>query len=299
MDPDLPRIAMKQQGNVTRQQLLGLGLGPGAIKYRVRHGELFPSYPGVYGVGRPAHTPHEHASAAVLACGPGAALSHLSALALWGFAGKLHAPFDVAVKADRRPKGIRTHRIGRLHSKDLRTQLGIRTTSPARTILDCAALLPDKRRTRVVNDALRSYLSRDALKDIADRNPRHPGAKLLKPFVDATGGPTRSGFEDDFPSFCKRNNLPVPLINVIVGDVEADAYFPEHNLIVELDGWEYHNTRESFESDRTRDANALAHGIATVRITHDRMTGDEAAEAARLRKILSRASAPPERPTTP
>jgi hypothetical protein len=292
MDPDLPRLALKQQGNVTRQQLLALGLGPSAIKYRVRHGKLFPSYPGVYGVGRPAQTPHERASAAVLACGPGAALSHFSALALWGFAGKLRAPFDVAVPADRQPKGIRTHRLKTLHRKDITTQLNIRTTSPARTLLDCVPKLEQKPRARAVNDALRSpYLTKNALSDVVERNPAHPGARLLKPFIEAPGGPTRSPQEDEFPDFCRKHDLPIPLMDVVVHGVERDAYFVDYDLIVELDGWNFHNTREAFESDRNRDADALAHGTPTVRITRDRIRNDPEGEAERLRKILlSRAS---------
>jgi very-short-patch-repair endonuclease len=248
----------------------------------------------VYGVGRPAQTPFERASAAVLACGPGAALCHLSALALWGFAGKLQTPFDVAVPGDRRPKGIKTHQLRSLRRVDITTQLGIRTTTPARTILDCAPLLPEKRRNRVVNDALRSFLTRGALKDIVDRNPGNPGAKLLSPLVERQDGPTRSELEDAFLKLCHDFQLPEPQVNVHVGGYEVDAFFPGHNLIVELDGWDYHSDRQAFETDRTRDADALARGLSTVRITHNRMTNHPAAEAARLLRILSRASGRPE-----
>lgn len=97
----------------------------------------------------------------------------------------------------------------------------------------------------------------------------------------------------------KEHDLPEAQFNVIVNGVEADGYFPEHNLIVELDRWIFHNTREPFESDRIRDADALANGIPTLRITRDRMTKAPKTEAARLRKILSRASEPPERRATP
>jgi hypothetical protein len=300
MEEDLQRVALKQQGQVTRQQLLAIGFGSSAINYRVTHGKLFPSHPGVYGVGRPAQTPHERASAAVLACGPGAALSHSSALALWGFGGRLQAPFNVAVPTDRRPKRIRTHLLKNLQSRDITIQYDIRTTSPARTLLDTVPKLDTTRRARAVNDALRSgYLTKNALRDIVERNPSHPGAKLLTPFIEAPGGPTRSTPEDEFPDFCRDHGLPIPLMNVIVHGAERDAYFPNHDLIVELDGWDFHNTRESFESDRLRDANALAHGTPTVRITRDRIRNDPRGEAERLRQILSRASERPGRSEKP
>ncbi len=49
------------------------------IAGRVREGRLFPVHRAVYAVGRPPRLPLERAAGAVLACGPGAALSHLGA----------------------------------------------------------------------------------------------------------------------------------------------------------------------------------------------------------------------------
>ena len=52
---------------------------------------------------------------------------------------------------------------------------------------------------------------------------------------------------------------------------EVDALFPEQRVIVELDGYEFHGTRQAFESDRERDATLLAAGYVTIRITWDRL----------------------------
>ena len=84
----------------------------------------------------------------------------------------------------------------------------------------------------------------------------------------------------------QRYGLPTPHINVHVNGREVDAYFPEHNLIVELDGWEFHKDREAFESDRERDAENLRHGLKTLRITKQRMTQTPDREAGRLQEIL-------------
>jgi hypothetical protein len=116
----------------------------------------------------------------------------------------------------------------------------------------------------------------------------HPGARLLRPFSEDHTNPTRSAFEDDFLAFVARYGLPTPQINVHVNGREVDAYFPEHNLIVELDGWDYHKDREAFESDRERDAENLRHGLKTLRITKERMTQTPDREAARLQEILER-----------
>ena len=57
-------------------------------------------------------------------------------------------------------------------------------------------------------------------------------------------------------------------------------------MIVELDGAEFHLDRHAFESDRDRDADLLAAGYVTVRITWERLTQQPAREAARLKTIL-------------
>src|SRR5690242_17150407 len=85
IDAAIAKVAAKQHGNVTRAQLLCLGLDDDGIRYRVKIGRLHRVYRGVYSVGRPPITPQEWASASVLACGSGAALSHGSAMTLWGY----------------------------------------------------------------------------------------------------------------------------------------------------------------------------------------------------------------------
>ena len=77
-------MAAEQHGVVTRAQLLGLGLTSDAIDHRLRKGRLHRVHRGVYAVGRPQLTRHGVLLAAVLSCGPGAALSHAAAAELWG-----------------------------------------------------------------------------------------------------------------------------------------------------------------------------------------------------------------------
>ncbi len=286
VDARIAAVADRQHGNITLAQLTALGLNRHQVAYRVRIGRLHRVHPGVYSVGRPPRTALERASAAVLACGPDAALSHLAALALWDLT---RWPWCMAVTAskERRHRGITLHRSSRLLRRDFRRENGIRVTSPARTLLDCTPLLSQKVLRRAVNEALRRKLvCRTDLGDVIERFPRHPGAHKLAEFVDAKGGPTRSGWEDDFPAFCDHFGLPKPVMAANVAGWEVDALFPDEKVIVELDGWEFHSTRESFESDRERDASTLAVGCVTVRLTWERMHEGAAREAARLRTIL-------------
>lgn len=283
----IAQSAVRQQGNVTRAQLLALGVIDMWISRRLRSGFLHRVFPGVYAVGRPPTNPVERAAAAVLACGERAALSHGSAMALWGFWKRWDEPFEVSVVGDRRPRGVRTHRVAGLLRRDVGVHMGIRVTCPARTLLDVGPRMRPKSLTRAVNDARRAeLLDLAALADVVQRFPLHPGAPLLAPHAATKQNPTRSPFEDDFLPFCQRFGLPTPRVNVVVGGYEVDAYFEAERLIVELDGWDFHKDRRAFEDDRERDATMLALGVVTIRITRERLKRDPQREADRLLRIL-------------
>jgi hypothetical protein len=284
------KLARRQSGNLTRAQLLELGLTAGGVDRRLRNGSLVTRYPGVYCQAPARQDPPALATAAVLAGGPHAVLSHASAAHLWGFQPRWpRIPELTLTDGDRRPRGIHIHRCSTLTRRDITRQLGIRVTTPARTALDLAPRLTTKARSRLVNDARHEgYLHLASLQDVLDRNPYHPGTKWLRQFVQDPTNPTRSPLEDDFLSFIKKYRLPTPQINVHPNGREVDAFFPDHKLIVELDGWEYHKHREAFEDDRERDAENLKHGLGTIRITRERLTEAPDREAARLQRILDR-----------
>jgi hypothetical protein len=84
IDKRIAVLAKKQRGWVRRDQLLRLGAKRSWIYRRVEKNLLIPHYNGVYAVGHLPLMPMDFASGAVLACGPEAALSHLSAATLWG-----------------------------------------------------------------------------------------------------------------------------------------------------------------------------------------------------------------------
>jgi len=284
----LAAVAVKQYGNVTRTQLTALGLSHGAIVNRVAKGRLFRIFRGVYSVGRRPVTAQEWASAAVLAAGAGAALSHSSAMALWGFWRRWDRPYEVTIVGDRRTKGIRVHRSTTLHRRDVTTQLGIRVTTPARTLLDISPRLTDKRLKRTVNSALGSlWLTEDQLGETLARHPRARGASRIAKLIGLEGTPTRSGWEDAFPAFCQAHGLPAPVMGAPIGGYIVDALFVPERVIVELDSWPFHKGKIPFETDRDRDADTLAGRFVTVRVTEERLDERPAEEAQRLHRILA------------
>lgn len=281
-------LAGKQHGYLTRAQLLAIGVGGAAIEYRIRLGRLIPVYAGVYAVGHLPVAPEARAHAAVLACGDSAVLSHGSAASLWKYVEHWTSWYEVTAPSKRRRKGIQVHRATTLTRRDVTRQLGVPVTSPARTVFDMAPRRrSDAALRRFVNDARLTYTFH--LSDLAEllaRHPRHPATKRLMPFVQSPAGMTRSELEDLFVAFAARHGLPEPMINARRGRREPDILFPEERVIVEIDSWEFHRDRGSFERDRDRDADHLAAGILTVRVTEERLRGSPDREAVRLLRIL-------------
>jgi very-short-patch-repair endonuclease len=287
MDKRIGELAKRQRGYVTRTQLLRLGLGREAINRRVKSTRLIRVYDGVYAVGHVPALPHDRAYGALLACGPKSVLSHGSAATLYGIYRRWDMPFEVTVPTKRRPRGVRMHRA-KLTRRDISRHDGVRVTSPARALLDMAPRLTEKQRRRAFNKLRLSHnLTEEQLRDVLERFPRHPGARRLRALAGIHRGATRSRLEDKFDDFCERWSLGRPRLNEKIDGREVDAFFPKERLIVEVDGYDVHSGRVSFEDDRDRDADMLALDLPTVRVTEERMDNEPEREAERLRRILA------------
>ena len=277
----IARVAERQFGHVTRQQLLELEVPSATIAYWVTRRRLIQVHNGVYAVGHQQRSAVAGAMAAVLACGPGAVLSHDSAAALWDVRTWPSEP-EVSAPHDRRRHGIRAHRTQTLTRRDIRRRRNIRVTSPSRTVLDIQDRLTDAQLVRIVNRLrLDGHLKATELRRLLAASAR------IARLIDPAQAPTRSGKEDDFVVFCREHGLPRPTVNTRLFGYEIDALFAAEKVIVEIDHWETHNSYLSFESDRRRDAVAAEHGHLTVRVTTARLAADPEGEAARLHRILA------------
>jgi very-short-patch-repair endonuclease len=97
---------------------------------------------------------------------------------------------------------------------------------------------------------------------------------------------TRSALERKFLRLCRRHRIPAPRVNVRAGNFLVDFLWPESRLIVEVDGYEFHRDRASFEADRARDAALTSQGYRVLRFTYRQVAGDSARVAATIRKLL-------------
>jgi very-short-patch-repair endonuclease len=254
----------------------------------VAAGRLIPVYRGVYAVGHIPQNPIDRAHAALLAGGKRSALAGESAFVLWGLWKRWPQQAEIVIAGDRRPSGLHVHHSRTLVKRDITVVQGLRVTSAARTLLDMAPRLTEKQLARGVNDLrLRNVLTVAGLRDVLDRNPKHPGIAKLRPHAErAQREPTRSDLEDAFMALIRKHNLPIPRINVKIAGHRVDAHYPDHDLVVELDGWESHKTKQAFVADRRQDAEILLKtGTPTVRLTYDETLAGTAAE--RLASLLA------------
>jgi very-short-patch-repair endonuclease len=269
-------LAELQYGVVARWQLTLLGYRKTAVQDRIDRGLLKPLHAGVYAVGHTKLTPNGYFLAAVLAFGPRALLSHRSAGVLWDLLSSRQIKVEVTthVSAQRHAPRIKAHRTRKLDPEDVTIKDGIPITSVARTILDLAAILRPDGLLDVIDNAVRLELfDLAALERAMARTPRRRGVKKLEALLaDYRGAPNlRSKFEKRFRARLRATReLPEARYDVMVAGHEADVYFPQFHLVIELDSRGYHLTPRAFENDALRDAARLKKGINTLRVTDKR-----------------------------
>jgi very-short-patch-repair endonuclease len=167
----------------------------------------------------------------------------------------------------------------------------IPVTSPARTIVDLATLLPRRQLERAVDEAERLRLcdARD-LAAIAEVHAGRAGAGALTRLLreHAIGmTATRNDFEERFLTLCRRHRLPQPQVNVPLLDYVVDFFWPESVLVVEVDGRATHGTRRAFQADRDRDGRLAIAGYHVLRFTWWDLTRRPAVVANRVRRMLA------------
>lgn len=290
-------LAKDQFGVISTTQLLALGMGREAIRRWVADGRLHRLHRGVYAVGHLALTLRSRELAAVLACGPGALLSHRSAGAAHDL--RRHtSPIEVTAPRSREGhSGFVLHRSRCLEPEDATDVDGIATTSVARTIVDLADVLTEKRLADAVHEAeVRRVFDLTAIQSTLDRLPGRRGRhRLRRVLAQYGGGPqrTRSEAERRFLELVVAHRLPTPLSSVQRAGYELDFLWPDAGLGVEVDGEAYHHTVRAYHSDRRRDRKLAVVDIQVIRVTWLDLTVGQAALMADLRRLLRHDSAQP------
>jgi very-short-patch-repair endonuclease len=272
-------LAHSQHGVVTRRQLLELGFSARAIEHRLTKGRLHPVYRGVFAVGRPELTEYGRWMAAVLSCGPAAALSHEDAAALFQIRAKRRGPIEVSVprrSCPRRP-GLVVHRRTTLARHEITRHRGIPVTSPTCTLIDLAIRLPSIQVEAMISEAdKRGLVHPERLRRALDELPGRAGAGVLRKLLDVrTFVLSDSDLERLFLPIARSAGLPKPLTRCRVNGFRVDFYWPDISLVVETDGLRYHRTAQQQARDSLRNQVHAACGLTPLRFTHGQIAFEQ------------------------
>ncbi|MEU8211602.1 DUF559 domain-containing protein [Micromonospora sp. NPDC049044] len=297
MDPRLHALLVRQNGLVTRQDVLRVAPA-WTIQTAWRAGRLVPVLPGVYV--DPALIRDRDADLAILArvepalarraalayAGGRAALSRLTALDVWGL--RRQPPGEPVHLDLPNGSGLRTkpHLVVR-HRSDFAiappqvvTRAGVPVTRLDRTLVDCWPLLEPVDRPgsliRAVNDRLTTP---QRLFAAVAEVPRMNDRVTLRRLLDRLAAGCRSPLEiwghdhvfigPGMPTFTRQARVRVGGRTIYL-DMFAEA----ERVDIELDGATSHGDPAEREIDLRRDALLATIGILVVRFTHRRLTAD-------------------------
>jgi very-short-patch-repair endonuclease len=284
-------LATRQHGVVSVAQLVALGYSTSAISRAAARGRLHSVHRRVYAVGHRDLSWEGRCLGAVLACAPAVA-SHRTAAWVWDILRTRPQSFQLTATSRRRAKyGFEVH-YADLAATDRGLRDGIPVTSLPRTLLDLAAaeLRPERLDSALQRAEERKLLDLRPLDELLGRVPHHPGATALRRALDIyrpRTSFTRSDLEREFLRLVLDAGLARPRTNFVVGPYELDAYWPERRFAVELEVYETHGSRHSFETDKVRREDLLLLGIELIQITGPRLDREPEVVIARVAQLLA------------
>lgn len=294
-DERIGQVAELQRGRITREQLRAAGITDSVTKYLIATGRLIREYQCVYRVRPAIPVPLGRETAALLACGSNAFLSHASAAAVWKLCDPSAGPVHVTVLRDRHRKtpGIRGHRSGCLCPRDVRVERGLPVTSPARTLLDLAATLTVKELERELDEALTvlSIVRPDELADVLRRGSGHRGTRTLRRLLERRTRDTitQSEAERLFLALVRKAGLPEPETQVPLAGYRVDFLWRHERVVFEIDGYRFHTSRSAFDRDRRKDLALKQAGFDPNRVSRDQVKNEPLLVLAQVAGALARA----------
>lgn len=266
--------AAEQFGVISLAQLNAAGVDARSITRRVRSGLLAPVFDTAFALRGVTLTADAIHMAAVLAGGPGAVLSHRSAAARHGLGGLVERRPEITVVPRRRLRDDRltAHRRPAVPAGQRASLRGVDTTTPARLLIDVAALASEHVLGSMLDDALRRRLvglpEVAALAARASRGQAGIG-RLRSLLVDRAPRDHDSVFETMVSDLLIGAGLPAPRPHRMMLDghvLTIDLAYVESRVAIECQGSRFHSQHGDVRRD-LRKANLLAlHGWVLISV---------------------------------
>lgn len=294
-------LSKKQEGVFELSQAERVGVSERQLRRMVDNGELVRPYRGVFIDAAVPATPMQAVIAAKFAVGTPALASHRLVTWLWGLVDRRTPEaleFTVPRSRAPRPPGVNVYRVSTMPPASL--WRGIQVTSPLRALLDLAAVAPEQ----VVGAIIRGVLTVKLFTPKAIEAELNRAAVKGKPGVTAlraalgelgVGRYTPSELERRSRRLFRAYGLPDPQVEIRFGehgDYRLDFYWPEADLVVEVDGWSFHADPVSRRRDFTKQNSVVRSGRWILRydwfqVVHaDERTATEIVDTYRTRTQL-------------
>ncbi len=185
--------------------------------------------------------------------------------------------------------GLTIHRSRTFTEEDGALREGIPVTSVARTALDLAARVRRQSMNRYLQAAeMAKVFDLAEFHSTLDRNRGHRGRKPLRRALELYEPPpyTRSKLEERFFELVLGSGLPRPATNYVEAGYELDVYWPELRFAVELEVYETHGSRLSFEQDAVRQEELKLAGVEMIHVTGPRLKREPRRVMRRVARLL-------------
>ena len=299
VDRQVAAVAEGQHGLITRSQALGLGASAGMIDHRQRTGRWEPATARVFRVAGVPRSWQQRLLVAVLDAGGAALATGRSAATLWRLPGFAAGVPEVLVPrpSDHRPPLGVLHETRSLDGHHRALQQGVPVVTPARLMVELAAIERPQRLERTIDSAIAAGILTPeglagAAAELCHRGRRGSGVlKALTLEILPGYVPPASELEARFRELARAAGVADQMVlQADVGGEEwigrVDVLFPAAKLVVELDSRRWHTSRMAAESDRRR-TNALELARWRVlQVTWRRLLDDPVGVVHELRTLL-------------
>jgi hypothetical protein len=269
-------LAASQHGLVSRPQLMALGVSDDNIVWRIASGRIVPLHPGVYYLDSVTLTWKSQVLAGIFAAGSAALATHRTAAVLWGFDAIFGRMIEVTVPYNEEPEsqGVILHRTRRTNPETIVDAIPI--TSPEKTILDLAPILPESVLIKAARSAVRADLTSPEKMDLAvglyggrGVSGTRKTRRVIRIVSDDQSG---SVAEIDLKEIVMSAPVPRPIQQLQIGlpdgsNAYPDFAWPDRMRIVEVDGFEAHGTPEQLQRDLRRQNQLMELGWEIRRFT--------------------------------
>jgi len=302
----LNRIRAEQYLVVTRSQVLACGMTSRALHPRVASsGPWQRLLPGVYLTVTGTVTQEQREMAALLYAGPESLLTGVAAARRHRLRPPGQDGVDLLIPWTQQRQStayVRVHRTRRLPPRWFVTGK-IRFAEPARAVADAVRAMTrfDDVRAVVCEAVQRRACTVTELAAELVAGPS-AGSALLRAALAEVADGVRSVAEADFRVLILRSDLPRPVFNARLIDVDGtliavtDAWWQEAGVAAEIDSRAYHLA--AADQDRTTNRHDLltAHGILALHFPPTRVKGDPAGVLREIRQAIGKGL---ERPPLP